>query len=134
MVKHLEHIGIAVSDMEKAIELYSRLLGTRPYKEETVETEGVRTVFFRIGEVKIELLEGVGPDNPIDRFVAKRGAGIHHLAYEVEDIFEAIRHCKEQGFQLVNEEPRVGADNKLICFIHPKSADGVLIELCQSIQ
>ncbi len=134
MVKQLEHIGIAVSDMEKAIDLYSRLLGRMPYKEETVETEGVRTVFFRVGEVKIELLEGIGPDNPIDRFVAKRGAGIHHLAYEVEDIFEAIRYCKEQGFHLVNEEPRVGADNKLICFIHPKSTDGVLIELCQSIQ
>jgi len=134
MVKQLEHIGIAVSDMEKAIELYSRLLGRKPYKEEVVESEGVRTVFFRLGEVKIELLEGIGPDNPIDRFVAKRGAGIHHLAFEVEDITDAIRYCKEQGFRLVNEVPRPGADNKMICFIHPKSADGVLIELCQSIQ
>jgi methylmalonyl-CoA/ethylmalonyl-CoA epimerase len=132
-MKKLEHIGIAVKDMEAANALFSRLLGTAPYKIETVESEGVKTSFFRVGDVKIELLEATRPDSPIARFLEKRGEGIHHLAFEVDDIRSAIRHCRQQGFEPLQDEPKPGADQKLICFLHPRSTQGVLVELCQQI-
>ncbi len=133
-MQKVEHIGIAVSDLAEANALYERLLGVPPYKEETVETEGVRTSFFRTGPTKIELLEATRPDSPIARFLEKRGPGIHHVAFEVRDIRAEMDRLRQAGFQLLNDEPKRGADNKLVCFVHPKSAGGVLVELCQSIE
>ncbi len=133
-MQKVEHIGIAVADLAEANALYERLLGVPPYKEETVETEGVRTSFFRTGPTKIELLEATRPDSPIARFLEKRGPGIHHVAFEVRDIRAEMERLRAEGFQLLNDEPRRGADNKLVCFVHPKSAGGVLVELCQSIE
>ena len=132
-MKKLEHIGIAVRELENGNALYTRLLGSEPYKMEEVASEKVRTSFFRSGESKIELLEATDPDSPIARFIEKRGEGIHHVAFEVEDIRAEMKRLAEDGFHLLNAEPKRGADNKLVCFVHPKSAHGVLVELCQSL-
>lgn len=132
-MKKLEHIGIAVKNLEQANKLFANLLGREHYKIESVESEGVKTSFFELGGVKIELLEATAADSPIRKFIEKRGEGIHHLAFDVEDISESIKHYQQLGFQLIGKEPKKGADNKLICFLHPKSTQGVLIELCQEI-
>lgn len=133
MLNKIEHIGIAVKDMEAANAVYTVLLGAPPYKQEAVESEGVLTSFFRSGESKIELLESTKEDGPIARFIAKRGEGIHHIAFAVDDIKAEIARLKDQGFVVLNETPKRGADNKLVAFLHPKSAHGVLVELCQDI-
>jgi methylmalonyl-CoA/ethylmalonyl-CoA epimerase len=129
----IEHIGIAVKDLAAAEELYHRLLGTPSYKREAVESEGVITSFFQVGPNKIELLESTRPDGTIAKAIEKRGEGIHHIAYEVSDIRVEMARLKAEGFTLLNDEPKRGADNKLVCFVHPKSAGGVLVELCQEI-
>ena len=129
----IEHIGIAVKDLDKAEELYAKLLGTPSYKREAVESEGVITSFFQVGPNKIELLESTTEDGPIAKAIEKRGEGMHHIAYEVADIREEMARLKAEGFTLLSEEPKRGADNKLVCFIHPKSAGGVLVELCQEM-
>ena len=130
-MERLEHIGIAVRDIGEANKLFARLLGREHYKIEEVSSEGVNTSFFDIGGVKIELLEASGPSSPIARFIDKKGEGIHHLAFEVSDIHESLRKYTALGFEVVNQEPKPGADNKLIFFLHPRSTNGVLIELCQ---
>ncbi|MBP6392354.1 MAG: methylmalonyl-CoA epimerase [Flavobacteriales bacterium] len=129
----IEHIGIAVKDLAAAEEIYTRLLGTASYKREEVESEGVSTSFFSAGPNKIELLESTRPDGPIAKAIEKRGEGIHHIAFEVADIRGEMARLKAEGFTLLSEEPKRGADNKLVCFVHPKSANGVLVELCQEI-
>ncbi|MCS7036045.1 MAG: methylmalonyl-CoA epimerase [Saprospiraceae bacterium] len=133
MLLKIDHIGIAVRNMADSNELFQRLLGEAPYKIETVETEKVATSFFRIGDSKIELLEASDPESPIAKYIEKRGEGIHHIAFEVDDIRAAIEHLEQQGFTPLNREPRRGADNKWVAFFHPKSCNGVLVELCQSI-
>ena len=133
-MKKIEHLGIAVNNLETANVLYTKLLGEPPYKTENVESEGVSTSFFQIGESKIELLESTNPDSSIARFLAKRGEGIHHIAFEVEDIVLEIERMKAEGFTVINETPKMGSDNKLVCFVHPKSTGGVLVELCQEIK
>ncbi|HEY3406018.1 MAG TPA: methylmalonyl-CoA epimerase [Ohtaekwangia sp.] len=133
-MEKLEHIGIAVKNMDEANQLFARLLGTAHYKVESVESEGVRTSFFQVSGVKIELLEATREDSAIAKFIAKRGEGIHHLAFEVENISKSIDEYRDKGFELINSEPKKGADNKQICFLHPKSTQGVLIELCQEIK
>jgi methylmalonyl-CoA/ethylmalonyl-CoA epimerase len=130
-MKKIEHIGIAVKSLNHAVPLYERLLGVPCYKTEEVESEGVITAFFMTGENKVELLEAIHESSPIFRFIEKRGEGLHHIAFEVADIRQEMQRLKEAGFHLLSEEPRLGADNKLVCFIHPRSAAGVLIELCQ---
>lgn len=130
----LEHIGIAVKALEESNDLFEKLLGRPHYKTEEVETEHVKTAFFKMGDTKIELLEATSPESAIAKYVEKRGEGIHHLAFEVEDIHAEMKRLRAEGYQLLNEEPKRGADNKLVCFIHPKSANGVLVELCQEIQ
>lgn len=130
-MEKLEHIGIAVKDIDHSNPLFAALLGTGHYKIEQVESEGVRTSFFSIGGVKIELLEATRPDSPIARFIEKRGEGIHHLAFSVADLQQSVQSYKSKGFEVINEVPKKGADNKMICFLHPKSTAGVLIELCQ---
>lgn len=130
-MEKLEHIGIAVKDIDKANTTFAQLLGRTHYKIEEVESEGVRTSFFEIGGVKIELLVATHEDSPIAKFIEKRGEGIHHLAFQVDDIRQSIQEYKEKGFQVLNEEPKKGADDKMICFLHPKSTVGVLIELCE---
>lgn len=131
MVKKIEHIGIAVKDLNEANQVYAQLLGIEPYKEEAVESEGVNTSFFQTGESKIELLEGTNPTSPISKFIAKKGEGIHHIAFEVEDIHAEMNRLRQEGFHVLNEQPKSGADNKLVCFVHPKDTKGTLIELCQ---
>lgn len=133
-MRKIEHIGIAVKDLEKSNELYSKLLNTQPYKLEEVKSESVKTSFFQVGESKIELLEASKEDSAIAKFIAKKGEGIHHIAYDVEDIYAEMERLKDEGFILLNDKPKRGADNKLVCFLHPKSAGGVLVELCQEIQ
>lgn len=130
----IEHIGIAVKDLAAAEDLYAKLLGVASYKREGVESEGVITSFFQTGPNKIELLESTRPDGPIAKAIGKRGEGIHHIAFEVADIRAEMARLRAEGFTLLNEEPKRGADNKLVCFILPKSAHGVLVELCQEIQ
>ena len=130
----VEHIGIAVKDFETAIPLYEKLLNTGCYKTETVASEKVNTAFFRQGDTKIELLESMEPDGVIAKFIEKKGEGIHHIAFEVANIHAEMARLKAEGFQLLNEVPKTGADNKLICFVHPKDSHGVLIELCQEIR
>lgn len=130
-MRKIEHIGIAVKNLKEANALYARLLGTEPYKEEAVESEGVTTSFFQVGETKIELLEASKPDSPIAKFIEKRGEGIHHLAFDVADIKAEMQRLEGEGFQVLNPEPKPGADNKLVCFLHPKTSGGVLVELCQ---
>lgn len=132
-MKKVEHLGIAVRDITAANTLYARLLQGSPYKSETVESEQVITSFFQAGETKIELLAATSPDSAIARFIEKRGEGIHHVAFAVEDIRSEMARLRGEGFILLNDEPKKGADNKLVCFVHPKSAGGVLVELCQEI-
>ena len=132
-MQKVEHIGIAVKSLETAIPLYETLLGTHCYKKEEVASEKVATAFFQKGETKIELLESLDPQGVIARYIDKKGEGIHHIAFEVEDIHKEMERLKAEGFTLLMDEPKAGADNKLICFVHPKSAHGVLVELCQSI-
>lgn len=127
----IEHIGIAVTNLDAAIQTYSELLGTPCYKLEAVESEGVKTAFFQVGESKIELLEATNDDSPIAKFIAKKGEGIHHIAFDVTNIEESMSDLRAKGFQLLNENPKNGADNKLVAFVHPKSSNGVLVELCQ---
>ena len=130
-MKKIEHIGIAVKDLTAANKLYSKLLNSSPYKIEEVDSENVNTSFFQIGESKIELLEATSSDSPISKFIEKKGEGIHHIAFEVDDIEKEIKRLTKEGFQMIHEKPKDGADNKLIAFLHPKSSNGVLIELCQ---
>lgn len=132
-MKKVEHIGIAVKSMASANELFSKLFGKAPYKSEKVEREGVSTSFFQMGETKIELLEATNPDSPIAKFIDKKGEGIHHIAFEVDDIRSEMARLEKEGFTLLSKEPQKGADNKLICFVHPRGTNGVLIELCQSV-
>lgn len=130
-MKKIEHIGIAVKDMQAAEEVYSSLLGVAPYKREMVKTEHVLTSFFKVGNSKIELLESSNDSGPVAKFIKKRGEGMHHIAFEVENIEQEMERLRNAGFQLLSEKPKAGADNKLVCFVHPKSAHGVLVELCQ---
>lgn len=130
----IEHIGIAVKDLDQSCDLYEKLLGIPAYKRETVASEGVSTAFFRTGENKIELLAATVKDSPVAAFLEKRGEGIHHIAFDVDDIKAEMERLRENGFVLLNDEPKPGADNKLICFVHPKGTNGVLIELCQEIK
>lgn len=132
-MKKIEHIGIAVHSLEKSNALFQKLLGTPPYKSEEVAGEGVHTSFFRNGPNKIELLEATTPNSPIAKFLAKKGEGIHHIAFEVDDIEAEMARLKAEGFVLINEIPKRGADNKLVAFLHPKDTNGVLVELCQEI-
>ena len=129
----IEHIGIAVEDLAESIKNYEVILRTPCYKTEVVESEFVKTAFFRVGDSKIELLQAIDDRGPIYNFILKRGEGIHHIAYEVKDIRKAMERFKNDGFRLVSEEPKVGADDKLVCFIHPKDTNGVLTELVQAI-
>ena len=129
----IEHIGIAVKDLEVSNEVYTKLFGEAPYKTETVESEGVSTSFFKVGESKIELLEATKEDSAIAKFIKRKGEGIHHIAYAVKDIKAEMKRMKDEGFIVLDDEPKKGADNKLVCFLHPKSTNGVLIELCQEI-
>lgn len=127
----IEHLGIAVVDLEKSIPLFEQLLNTPCYKTELVESEGVSTAFFQLGDSKIELLEATSPSSPINKFIEKKGEGIHHIAIEVENIAAEMKRLSALGFTLLNEQPKEWADNKLICFLHPKNTNGVLVELCQ---
>ena len=131
MIKKIEHLGIAVKDLEKSNELFAKLLGTAHYKIEEVASEGVKTSFFQVGETKIELLEATKPESSIAKFIEKKGEGIHHMAYDVEDIEAEIDRLEKEGFQIINESPKDGADNKRIVFLHPKTTNGVLVELCE---
>jgi methylmalonyl-CoA/ethylmalonyl-CoA epimerase len=133
-MEKIEHIGIAVKDLEKSNVLFASLFGTPHYKIEEVTTEGVKTSFFKTGPNKIELLEATNPDSPITKFIEKKGEGIHHIAFLVQDIHAEIERLKSEGFLVLNETPKKGADNKLVVFLHPKTTNGVLIELCQEIQ
>lgn len=127
----IEHLGIAVKNIEEAEKVYTALLGSPSYKTEVVESEGVKTMFFKIGESKIELLEASTAESPIAKFIEKRGEGIHHIAYDVDDIEAEISRLQKEGFEMIHKSPKAGADNKLIAFLHPKSSGGVLVELCQ---
>jgi methylmalonyl-CoA/ethylmalonyl-CoA epimerase len=128
----LDHIGIAVNQLKTSIPLYERLLGASCYKTEQVDSEAVDTAFFLQNGAKIELLESLDPNGPIAKFIGKKGEGLHHIAFEVPDILAEMERLKKEGFTLLNEAPKMGADNKLVCFVHPKDAGGVLIELCQT--
>lgn len=130
----IEHIGIAVKDIEVSNLLFEKLLGVPAYKSEAVESEGVITSFFQTGPNKIELLAATNPDSPIAKFLEKKGEGIHHIAFDVVDIVAEVERLKSEGFVVLNEIPKKGADNKLVVFLHPKSTNGVLIELCQEIK
>jgi len=133
MIEKIEHIGIAVKNLEEANKIYEQLLGTPPYKIETVNSEEVKTSFFKTGESKVELLQATKDESAIGKFIAKKGEGIHHIAFAVKDIYKEIKRLKEAGYTIINEKPKKGADNKLVCFVHPKNTKGVLIELCQEI-
>lgn len=133
-MEKIEHIGIAVKDLEKSNKLFAKLFGQAHYKIEEVASEGVRTSFFKSGPNKIELLEGIDPNSPISKFIEKKGEGIHHIAFAVNDIVSEIERLKGEGFIILNETPKKGADNKLVSFLHPKSSNGVLVELCQDIE
>jgi methylmalonyl-CoA/ethylmalonyl-CoA epimerase len=132
-MEKLEHIGIAVKNIDESNILFASLLGQDHYKIEDVVSEGVRTSFFKIGDIKIELLQATHQDSAIARFIEKRGEGIHHLAFSVSDISQSIESYRTKGFEPINENPKKGADNKMICFLHPKTTGGVLIELCQDL-
>ena len=127
----VEHIGIAIKDMQASVELFEKLLNTPCYKTEMVESEKVNTAFFRQGETKIELLESITPDGVIAKFIERKGEGIHHIAFDVADIRQEMKRLQAEGFTLLNEEPKKGADNKWVCFLHPRGTNGVLVELCQ---
>lgn len=133
-MKKIEHIGIAVKDLEKSNKLFAFLFGKEHYKVEEVASEGVKTSFFKSGPNKIELLEATNPNSPIARFLDKKGEGIHHIAFAVDDIKSEIKRLQKEGFTVLNETPKKGADNKLVAFLHPKTTNGVLIELCQEIE
>jgi len=133
-MRKIEHIGIAVHDLENSNELFSKLFGQAAYKTEEVASEGVKTSFFICGPNKIELLEATNENSPIAKFLEKKGEGIHHIAFDVEDIYAEIERLKLEGFTVLNETPKKGADNKLVAFLHPKTTNGVLIELCQEIK
>ncbi|WP_353147497.1 methylmalonyl-CoA epimerase [Flavobacterium sp.] len=133
-MRKIEHIGIAVHDLENSNELFSKLFGQAAYKTEEVASEGVKTSFFMCGPNKIELLEATDANSPISKFLEKKGEGIHHIAFDVEDIYVEIERLKLEGFTVLNETPKKGADNKLVVFLHPKTTNGVLIELCQEIK
>lgn len=130
----IEHIGIAVKNLDEANIVYSKIFNQQPYKTESVESEHVSTSFFKVGESKLELLEATNPESAIAKFIEKKGEGIHHIAFDVDDIYVEMERLKKEGFIILNENPKKGADNKLVCFVHPKSANGVLIELCQEIK
>ncbi len=132
-MRKIEHIGIAVKNLNESNDLFAKLFGVPPYKEEKVESEGVKTSFFMNGPNKIELLEATNPESPIAKFIEKKGEGIHHIAFDVENIYDEVERLKNEGFLILNEIPKKGADNKLVVFLHPKSTNGVLIELCQEI-
>jgi methylmalonyl-CoA/ethylmalonyl-CoA epimerase len=131
MLKKIEHLGIAVSSIDQTVKTFETLLGSACYKTEEVQSEGVKTAFLMIGESKIELLEATNPESPIARFLEKKGRGIHHIAFEVDDIDAELARLTAEGFQLIHQSPKEGADNKRIAFLHPSSTEGVLIELCQ---
>ena len=131
MLNKIEHLGIAIKNLETSDHLFAKLLGTEPYKQESVEREGVKTSFFMVGDSKIELLEATNEESPIAKFIEKKGEGIHHIAFSVDDIFAEITRLKAAGFVFISEVPKDGADNKLVVFLHPKSTNGVLVELCQ---
>jgi methylmalonyl-CoA/ethylmalonyl-CoA epimerase len=133
-MEKMEHVGIAVRSLQQAVPLYERLLGVPCYKTERIDSEGVETAFFRQGEVKVELLEATGADSPLSSFLEKRGPGLHHIAFLVGDIEAEMARLKQAGFELLSDRPRKGADDKLVCFVHPKSAGGVLVEICQEIK
>ncbi|WP_130736383.1 methylmalonyl-CoA epimerase [Flavobacterium sp. J27] len=133
-MRKIEHIGIAVKNLAVSNEIYEKLLGVSSYKEEIVESEGVKTSFFQVGSNKIELLEATKEDSPIAKFIDKRGEGIHHIAFDVEDILLEMERLRNEGFVLLNEKPKKGADNKWVAFLHPKGTNGVLVELCQEIK
>lgn len=130
-MRKIEHIGIAVADLEKSNELFARLLGNSHFKTELVEGEGVETSFFLIGDTKVELLQATRPDSPIAKFIDRKSEGVHHIAFDVEDILAEVERLKGEGFEILNETPKLGADNKLVVFLHPRSTNGVLVELCQ---
>ena len=130
----IEHLGIAVKDLKASEQIFQDLLGTSPYKREEVASEGVMTSFFMIGESKIELLQATSEDSPIAQFIDKKGEGIHHIAFDVDNIEAEIKRLKKEGFTVLNDTSKKGADNKLVAFLHPKSTNGVLIELCQEIR
>jgi methylmalonyl-CoA/ethylmalonyl-CoA epimerase len=132
-MEKIEHLGIAVKNLAESNLLFSKLLGTLPYKTEEVASEGVKTSFFKVADSKIELLEATRSDSPIAKFIEKKGEGIHHLAFEVTDIHAEMQRLVSEGFTLLNNAPKRGADNKMVCFLHPKGTNGVLIELCQNI-
>ncbi|WP_421977232.1 methylmalonyl-CoA epimerase [Roseivirga seohaensis] len=132
-MRKIEHIGIAVKNLDNSNALFAKLFGEPHYKIEDVLTEGVKTSFFQVGPNKIELLEATNPDSPIAKFIEKKGEGIHHIAFDVEDIEAEISRLKAEGFTVLNETPKKGADNKIVCFLHPKSTNGVLVELCQEL-
>jgi methylmalonyl-CoA/ethylmalonyl-CoA epimerase len=131
VLRKIEHLGIAVQSIDQSLKTFEALLGATCYKIERVESEAVRTAFLMIGESKIELLEASNPESAIGKFLEKKGQGIHHIAFDVEDIFAEIERLKNEGFELIHLSPKDGADNKLIAFLHPKSTEGVLVELCQ---
>lgn len=133
-MKNIEHIGIAVNSLSTTIPLFEKLLNSQCYKTELVESEAVMTAFFQTGETKIELLQSTDPDGVIAKYINKKGEGIHHLAFEVEDIEAEMKRLSLEGFVLLSESPKKGADNKLVCFLHPKSTNSVLIEICQTIK
>lgn len=132
-MRKIEHLGIAVKSLDISVPLFEKLLNTECYKTETVESEGVNTAFFQLGESKIELLEATNTDSAIHKYLEKRGEGIHHIAYDVADIHAEMKRLANEGFVILNETPKKGADNKLVCFLHPKSTNGILVELCQEI-
>ena len=133
-MKKVEHIGLAVRSLDLSVPLFEKLLNTPCYKRETVESEQVDTAFFLQGDTKVELLQSLNPEGVIARFIEKKGEGMHHIAFEVDDIHVEMKRLREAGFELLNPEPKKGADNKLICFLHPKSTGGVLVELCMEIK
>lgn len=134
MIKKIEHIGIAVKSLEQSNDLFKKLFGKEHYKIEKVESEGVNTSFFMLGETKIELVQATNETSAISKFIEKKGEGIHHIAYEVDNIEQEMERLKLEGFELIHTQPKDGADNKKICFLHPKSTNGVLVELCQEKQ
>jgi methylmalonyl-CoA/ethylmalonyl-CoA epimerase len=130
-MRKIEHIGIAVADLAKSNQLFARLLGSAHFKTEIVEGEGVETSFFQVGDTKLELLQATTPNSPIAKYLEKKSEGVHHIAFDVEDIHAEVSRLKEAGFEVLNETPKQGADNKLVVFLHPRSTNGVLVELCQ---
>lgn len=134
MIRKIEHLGIAVNSIRESNDLISKLLNTTPYKEEGVESENVLTSFFKLGETKVELLEASSPESSIAKFIEKRGEGIHHIALDVVGIEDELKRLKDLGFQLIHEKPKAGADGKKIAFLHPKSTNGILVELCEDME